>query len=72
MMDRLKGCTVAFTDNLREDDAQRLLDAIALLQGVVSVSRSVDAPEDWMNREKVRIEILAKVWNALGPTGHGT
>jgi len=67
MTDRLKGCIVVFDDDMREDDALPLMDAIRQLRGVASAISSVRTPDDWMNRERVRLELTEKIWTVLQP-----
>lgn len=62
MTDRLKGLTVAFNKDIRDDDAQSIIDAILMIKGVVDVSTSVSNPDDYMNRMQVKNEILKKVY----------
>lgn len=54
MTDNYKGCTVVFDKDVREDDAEFILNAIRMIKGVLSVSFSLSAPEDWMIQERVR------------------
>lgn len=67
MTNRLKGFVVTLEDNLREDDAKPIMEAIEQLRGVVSVTPSVDNFDDRMNREKIRAELTKKIWEALKP-----
>jgi hypothetical protein len=57
MTDRLKGLTVAFTSDIRDDDAKCIIDAILMIKGVECVSTSVANSEDYMNRQQVKREI---------------
>ena len=57
MTDRLKGLTVAFEKDIREDDAQCIIDAILMIKGVANVTTSISSVEDYMNREQVRREV---------------
>ena len=56
MTDRLKGCVVTFERDIREDDAEKVLNAILMIRGVASVDVSVADADDHMNRERVRRE----------------
>jgi hypothetical protein len=67
MTDRLKGCLVLFDSDIRDDDALPLMDAIRQLRGVASAVSSVCTSDDWMNRERVRQELVERIWAALKP-----
>lgn len=57
MTDRLKGLTVAFHKDIRDDDAQCIIDAILMIKGVADVTTSIVNPSDYMNRSQLRIDI---------------
>ncbi len=61
MTDRLKGCYVAFDDDYRTDDVERILEAIRMVRGVASIATTVTNGDDWMNRERIRREYEDKV-----------
>lgn len=61
MTDRLKGCWVSFTHDIRDDDAEPLINAIKALRGVEGVECQVSDPGDWMARMHVRHEIGDKI-----------
>ncbi len=65
MTDRLKGVWVAFDTDIREDDAESLIEAIKHLRHVQAVTDSVANPDDWMARERVRRELGEKLWEVL-------
>ena len=65
MTDRLKGCVVVFAEDVREDDASPLLQAIGQLRGVLSVEPSVLTGDDWMARERIRAELHDTLWSVL-------
>ena len=67
MTDRYKGAVVVFERDIREDDAKCLLDALKMIKGVSSVSPSLSSMDDYMNRSRVRSEIMGKVYDALDP-----
>jgi hypothetical protein len=65
---RVKGCWVAFEADLREDDAAPLLAAIRQLRGVLAVELEPQTPSDWIAAQRVRHELLSKLWAVLNPT----
>ncbi len=67
MTDRLKGCFVAFESDIREDDAESLINAIKHLRGVAAVNVDVADVEDWNARERVKHELWLKVYGAFFP-----
>lgn len=67
MTDRLKGCFVAFDRDIREDDAETLINAIRCLRCVLSVETHVTDLGDWNARERVRLELWEKVRDVFFP-----
>ena len=65
MTDRLKGVVVTFEADIREDDAQEIINAIQMIKGVYSVSKSVRTHDDIMNRQRIRMEYREKLWKVL-------
>lgn len=67
MTTKLKGCTVAFTDDIREDDAEKILEAIRCLRGVLTVRPIEASPsDDWIIEERRR-DLEKKLWAVLRP-----
>lgn len=65
MTDRLKGVVVTFNSDIREDDAESIINAIQMIKGVLKVTPSVRDHNDIMNRSKIKREIEERIWNAL-------
>ncbi len=65
MTDRIKGLVVGLDQDYREDDVQAIVDAIKMVKGVASVEQSVATVDDYLNRERVRQELVGKVFEAL-------
>jgi len=65
MTDRVKGFVVTLSEDMREDDAQAIADAIRMVRGVLDVSPSIVDHEDHMNRERIRRELQEKLWDIL-------
>lgn len=65
MTDRLKGFAVTLDKSLREDDAEATLQAISRIKGVISVAPILDDFNDSMNREVVKYELRAKIFEVL-------
>lgn len=65
MTDRLKGCWVAFEVDIKEDDAENLLNVIKSIKGVPDVTPSVSDSDDWMNRARIKDELIRKLYNLL-------
>lgn len=67
MTDRLKGCVVTFTRDIRDDDAEAVLSAIRMIKGVLSVDGSVADLGDHMARERVRDDLGRQLLAVLYP-----
>lgn len=65
MTDRLKGCWVVFEKDIREDDAGGLLNVIKSIKGVLDVTPSVSDSNDWMNRARIKDELIKKLFKVL-------
>ena len=67
MTARIKGCWVAFEEDLREDDAAQLLAAIRQLRGVLAATSEPQTPGDWVASQRIRRELMDKLWAVLTP-----
>ena len=56
MTDRYNSLTVVLEHDIRDDDAQPLIDAIKQLKGVIEVSGNVTDMKDYSARTRLRIE----------------
>ena len=65
MTDRLKGVTVTFERDIRDDDSEYIINAIKMIKGVLDVTPSIVAHDDYMNRVRIQREIEEKIWKAL-------
>ena len=65
MTDRIKGFVVTLEEDKREDDVAHLQSLIAALKGVHSVSVSVHNVDDHINRQRIRQELIDKLWGVL-------
>jgi hypothetical protein len=62
MTDRYNYLTVALEKNIRADDAQPLINAIAMLRGVLQVEPNIADSEAWLAEVRVRQEFTDKLW----------
>lgn len=68
MTTRVKGCTIAFTKDIRVDDVESIVNAIKMITGVADVTLEESSGSDWMNRSIVKQEIkvdLLKLYNSI-------
>lgn len=65
MTDRVKGLTVVLDRDIRIDDIEVIVSAIRLLRGVASVDTVITTHEDYFARERVRSELVGKLYDAL-------
>ena len=63
MTNRLKGLTVAFEKDIREDDAEGIINAILMIRGIANVTTSLSSSEDYINREQIRREVVSKIYD---------
>lgn len=69
MTDRLKGLTVILSEDVRTDDAENLIKAIQQFRGVASVVPHVVDSSDFLNRERIRLELSRKLFEVLSEPG---
>lgn len=61
MTDRINALTVVLERDIREDDAQPLIDAIKMMKGVISVTSNIVTPDSYV----AQIRANNKVTNTL-------
>lgn len=67
MTTRHKGYVVALKSNIREDDAQALIEAIGLLRGVLSVTPVEADISDSISEQRVRHELGQALLDVVYP-----
>ena len=65
MSDTFKGLFVSLVEDFHEEDVRPIADAIRMIQGVASVTRSVSDSNDWMARSRIRHETQMKLYGAI-------
>jgi len=67
MTDRFYALTVILEKDIREDDAEPILNAIKMIKGVQDVKGNVSDPSTWMAEERARFELGKKLLNLVYP-----
>jgi hypothetical protein len=67
MTTRLKGLTITLDHNIREDDAQRIIDAISMVKGVMSIKAIESNADDYIIEQRIRNEIGRKLLDIIYP-----
>ena len=65
MTDRIKGLVVVLDQDYRTDTVDEIVNAIKMVKGVAAVEKNVATLDDYMNRERVRQELVGKIFEAL-------
>lgn len=65
MTDRYVGLTVALDKDYREDDAEKIIEAIKMVKGVLDVQPAVMDPAHYFAETRVRADLIKKLWDAL-------
>lgn len=65
MTARVKSLTVALTEDVREDDVERLIDAIKMLGWVLAVAPTLATHQDWVIEERVKRDLRERLWKVL-------
>lgn len=71
MTDRYNALTVVLEKDIRNDDAEALLNAIRQLRGVLSVTGNVADLDSHMAQARARHELGEKLWRVLYPKHEG-
>ena len=61
MTDRFKGFLITLEKEMREDDAENILNALKMVKGVQNVKPYVNGMEDWMMYEKGVMDTRSEV-----------
>lgn len=67
MTTRLKGLTVAFATDIREDHAEAIIAAIKMVKGVLDVKPIESPMDDWIVEERVRRDLHQKLFDLVYP-----
>lgn len=62
MTDRFNGLLVVLDRDIREDDAQPLIDALMQMKGVVSVSGNVSDLDNYISEQRIKRKMLDKIF----------
>lgn len=65
MTDRIRRLTVILDRDYREDDVQRIIDAISMVRGVALTESHVNVVDDYVARKVVKQELLEKLQAVL-------
>jgi len=65
MSTRIKGFAVTLDRDYRDDDAESVRQAIAMVKGVLTVEPVESNIDDLMNRTRVRFELEQQIFDVL-------
>lgn len=65
MTDRFNALVVVLEDDIREDDAEKIIDAVKCLRGVLSVNGNVSDISSHTAEMRVKQELGKKLWDVL-------
>lgn len=68
MTARVKGFTVTLERDVREDDFQRILEAVEMIVGVEHVEPSIATSEDFMVRQRLKHDITRNILKVIDET----
>lgn len=69
MTHRIHSFTVALDEDIREEDAEAIANAIRLMRGILSVECNVSDLGQFVAEARVRCELGDKLWAVLYPKG---
>lgn len=65
MTDRVKGFTVTLNRDIRDDDFEKIINAVYMINGVAHVEPTLVTIDDHMNREVIKRELINKIYEIL-------
>lgn len=65
MTDRYNAFTVVLEHDIRDDDAEDIINAIKHIRGVLSVKPHIAAMADTIAEDRVRADLTKKLWDVL-------
>ena len=65
MSDRVKALTVILKEDMRQDDVDKLCNAIYLFNGVLGIETQEVTVEDYVERARIKSELIKKLFEAL-------
>lgn len=68
MTDRIKGFTVTLKHDIREDDFQRILEAVEMIRGVGHVEPVLATGDDYMVRTRLKMDITRNILKLIDET----
>jgi hypothetical protein len=71
MTDRYNALTIVLEKNMREDDAEGLIQALQMMRGVASVTPIVADVQSHIAYERARNDLRSRVTDFLYPRGVG-
>lgn len=71
MTDRYNALTIILESDIRDDDAQPLIEAIKQLRGVLSVEPYLATPEEAIAEARVRSELGKELLAVIWPNVYG-
>ena len=67
MTDRYNALVVVLEENIRNDDAEPIINAIRHIKGVIDVKGNVSDPDSWIAYSKARNDLVQKIWEIFYP-----
>jgi hypothetical protein len=65
MTDRYKGLIVSLDNDYRDDDSESIINGIKMIKGVADVKPIVVNIDDYLNRNRIRMELQEKLLSIL-------
>lgn len=65
MTERIKGFIVVLDNDIREDDAIHIVDAIKMIKHVQTVVPNIGNVNDIINRERVKLDFRIKLYDFI-------
>jgi hypothetical protein len=67
MTDRYHSLTVVLENDIREDDAEAIMNAIRMIKKVISVSGNISNVQSHIAEERARFNLGSELWKVIYP-----
>ena len=68
MTDRIKGFTVTLERDIRDDDFQRIREAVEMVKGVLHVEPSISTVDDHIVKTRLKFDITRNILKLIDET----
>ena len=65
MSGRIRGFYVALENDMKDEEFEKMKNAILMMKNVIKVEEYINRSDDYMNREMIKCELIKKLYGVL-------